>query len=192
MKKTLLLLAAVAALVGCKKDPDDPIDDPKNDPKVAKMEVVMNVEKIEGDVLDYFTFTYKYTDFAGNEQSKEITAPGQTAFSIENPEMKGEELCNPFTVELAVVEKGTAAKASGNYSGAIKWELDLNGYYKDGSLITDSGYMRKYDVSANLPNDNFDDFKRMATGGGIDRSTYGTFFCKTFSGEWHIGFEKQK
>jgi len=185
MKKTALFLAMVVLLAGCNKDESSK----KSNPTVSKLEVVMNVESISNDILDYFTVQYIYTDFQGKTTTKDITKAEKITFSVNNPSL-GEEASTPFTVELKMTEKGTAEKASGSYDSTIKYQLALNGYDNSGSLITDSGNL--VNCSSNVPYDKFTSFVSAVKNCGISSITYKTFFCKTTSGVWHIGVEGKR
>ena len=154
---------------------------------MAKLEVSLKVESISRDILDYFTVTYDYTDFAGKTTSKTLTGPETVSFYVDNPNLGEVESC-PFTVALTLNDKGTAAKTEVNYDGTLKYELDVNGYYGDGSLVTDSGKVQG--VDSNLPFNDLNNFKNAVSRSGIEKITYKTFFCKTLSGEWHIGAVK--
>lgn len=183
MKKTIMIALCALTFIAaaCSKDNEGKKD---KTPKVAKLEVCLDVETISQDILDYFTITYNYTDFKGNTVSKAIDAPTEISFSIDNPNLGEVESC-PFTVELTFQEKGTPAKAEGQYMDGLVCNLNVNGYYSDGKLITDSGSI--ISLKDNMPYTTLDAFKKAIGKSSIKQITLKTFFCKTISGEWHIG-----
>lgn len=181
MKKVFFAFAVIAALASCGKE-----NPSSKDPEVAKLEVKLTVDPISQDILDYFTVKYNYVDFYGNKVTKQITAPGTTVFSIDNPKL-GEEASCPFTVELLFESNGKAAKTSGKYSQRMEYSLYVNGYYSDGSLITDSRAVQH--TNSTIEFDNLDQFVKSTEKCGIASITYKTFFCQTISGEWHIGVD---
>lgn len=187
MKKIALFIPLLVLLIGCKKEKIETTA--SQAPVVSKLEVVMNVEDISADILDYFTVEYIYKDFEGNIVTKAVTKSEKFSFSIDNPTL-GEEASTPFTVQLKLTQKGTEAKPSGTYNSTFKWKLDVNAYDKTGGLITDSGTKRSYSRNATYDNDEFAKFLADVTSQAkMAATTYKTFFCNTVSGEWHIGVE---
>lgn len=181
MKRLLLAFAIMATLVGCSKSEED------SDPTVSKLEVIMNVSGISNDVLDYFDVEFNYVDFNGNSSQNAITQAKKFTFSIDNPAL-GEESSTPFTAELKFTQKDTLEKASGNYDSSLSWQLDVNAYDKKGNLITDSGL-----VQSRTSTDSYSSLANfvsyITSQASMTSITYKTFFCKTLSGEWHIGVE---
>jgi len=184
MKRTLSLITIVlfTTLVGCSQ-----IDD--TDPTVSKLEVVMNIETISSDILNYFNVEYTYIDFHGQTYKRNITGPESISFYINNPTL-GEESSTPFTVQMTLTKKGTAQKESGSYDASFNWQLDVNAYDQKGNLITDSGRVQRFSSNVVYNNDKFSSFTSfVASQAELTKITYTTFFCKTTSGEWHIGVE---
>lgn len=182
MKRTAFLLTVMTALVtfaGCSKDKEE-------DPTVSKLEVVLNVETISKDILDYFDVVYSYINFEGDTVSTPITGTAEIKFHIDNPEL-GYDESTPFAVELAITPKSTAPKQSGSYDSSFEWQLDVNAYDQKGSLITDSGKISRFFEDAQFANDNFSAFSTNVCSGNLKAIKYMTFFCKTNSGVWHIG-----
>jgi len=181
MKKISIALALIAALVGCTKQ--------NSDPKVGKLEVVMDIESISEDILDYFNVEFSYTDFNGTVRVKSIDGPEKFTFSINNPTI-GEDYSNPFTVELKYTQRSTGGKTSGTYDATQKWQLNLNAYDQNGKLITDSGKVQSYSSNVQYANDKFNSFANEVTNQAKMRSiTYRVCYCKTLSGEWHISYQ---
>lgn len=183
MKKILFLVFSAVALLFSSCD-NGSFTPSGKDPKVTKLEVSFKFQDVSQDVLDYFTIEFNYTDFEGKSDSKQITAPETISFAIDNPELGEEESC-PFTVELKFTEKVKTAKAEGQYSNIVKYELDVNGYYSDGSLAIDSGSVQNNNT--NMSYTDLDRFKSAVGRQGIEKITYKTFFCKTITDKWHIG-----
>lgn len=179
MKKLFIAIALMAALVGCSKE--------NADPKVAKLEAVLNVKEISKDILDNFTVTYEYKDFNGVSSSRAVTGAGKIAFSIDNPSL-GEEASCPFTAKLTFEPKTTTDRGTA-YDATIDYTLEVNAYYSNGEAVVDSGHVIK--ESSNLPAANLSAFQSQVAKYGFPAYTYKTFFCKTVSGQWHIGTERQ-
>jgi len=188
MKKIIVLFAFLSAvLAACSKNND------VKDPTVSKLEVVMNIENISADVLEYFTIEYVYTDFTGQNVKKAITKPEKISFSIDNPKL-GEEPSNPFIVQLKLSQNaGASAKTTGTYDSSFTWQLDVNAYDQNGNLITDSGKVQRFSSNMVYENDKFSAFKAsITTEAKMATIEYKVFFCKTISGEWHIGVDGMK
>lgn len=184
MKKITLALSLLAVLfTACHKPEEETAD-----PTVSKLEVVLNMNKISADILDYFDVTYSYIDFEGKTVSQPITGPAQIAFSVANPTL-GEEASTPFTVELSFKSKYTIAKEEGTYDSTLDYTLDVNGYDQKGQLITDSGKVQSSSSNIVFNADKFKAFQSTVRQCDISTIEYKTFFCKTLSGEWHIGVE---
>jgi len=184
MKRTVLLLTLMAAFVslaGCSKDKEE-------DPTVSKLEVVLDVETISKDILDYFDVTYTYVDFNGKTASTPITGPADIKFHIDNPQL-GYNASTPFSVALTFTQKNTTQKESGNYDSSLKYQLDVNAYDQNGKLITDSGKISSCNSNIQYDGNKFSSFINSVKSSGIKQISYLTFFCKTDSGIWHIGVE---
>lgn len=184
MKRTVFLLTLMAAFVtmaGCSKDKDE-------DPTVSKLEVVLDVETISKDILDYFDVTYTYVDFNGETASTPITGPADIKFHVDNPQL-GYDASTPFSVALTFTQKSTTQKESGNYDASLKYQLDVNAYDQNGKLITDSGKIINCTSNILYDNDKFASFVKAANSYAVKPISYQTFFCKTDSGIWHIGVE---
>jgi len=178
---TAIVIAMLASLTGCSKEN-------ASDPKVAKLETVLNIEKISTDVLDYFDLTYNYVDYNGASASKTITGAGKITFSIDNPAIGEEDSC-PFTVELVCTPKEKAEK-TGKYDATFHYTLEVNGYYSNGKIIEDSGHIILSNTDGEI--DGLAAFQQRAKKDfPFAKSTYKSFFCKTTSGVWHIGTNKQ-
>jgi len=173
-----------AVFTACSKN-----DDVKN-PTVSKLEVVMNVENISADVLNYFTVEYSYIDFKGQTVNKTITKPEKISFSIDNPSL-GEVASNPFTVQLTLNSNESAPeKTSGTYDASFAWQLDVNAYDEKGQLITDSGKVQRFFSDLVYQNDRFSAYKGfLISQAKMSAIEYKVFYCKTISGQWHIGVE---
>jgi len=185
MKKIIVLFAFLSAvLAACSKNND------VKDPTVSKLEVAMNIENISADVLEYFTIEYIYTDFTGQTVKKPITKAEKISFSIDNPKL-GEESSNPFKVQLKLTQNSdAAAKTTGTYDSSFTWQLDVNAYDQNGKLITDSGKVQRFSSNVVYENDKFSAFKAFITSQAkMTTIEYKVFYCKTISGEWHIGVE---
>jgi len=185
MKKFLLLFTAISAvLTACSKNND------VKDPSVSKLEVVMDIQSISADVLNYFSVEYAYVDFTGKTVKKAITKPEKISFSIDNPTL-GEDPSTPFTVQLLCKQnKSATEKTSGTYDSSFVWQLDVNAYDQKGKLITDSGKVQYFSSNLVYQNDKFTAFKQFITSQAkMSAIEYKVFFCKTISGEWHIGVD---
>jgi len=172
----------ITTLVGCSKIENA-------DPTVSKLEVVMNIESVSSDILNYFNVDYSYKDFNGKTFTHSITRPESISFSIDNPTL-GEDSSTPFTVQMTLTKKNTAEKKSGSYDASFNWQLDVNAYDQKGNLITDSGRVQRFSSDVVFSNDKFSSFTSFVTSQAeLTNITYTTFFCKTTSGEWHIGVD---
>jgi len=182
MRRLIFSIMLIATLVGCTKIEN-------TDPTVSKLEVVMNIETISSDILNYFNVDYAYIDFYGQTVERSITGPESISFSIANPTL-GEDSSTPFTVQMTLTKKDAAQKESGSYNASFNWQLDVNAYDKKGNLITDSGRVQRFSSNVVYDNDKFSSFISFITSQAeLSNITYTTFFCKTTSGEWHIGVD---
>jgi len=184
MKKIIIATTLLAIILGCSKE--------STSGKVAKLEAALDVKEISSDVLDCFDITYTYTDFNGVPGSKAITGTGITSFTLSNPGL-GEDASCPFTARLTFTPKSRTDKG-GEYDGTISYKLEVNAYYSNGSLVTDSSRSTGRGVigySNNLPAKDLQTLQARAGEYSFKECTYKTFYCKTLSGEWHIGVEKQ-
>lgn len=191
MKRIIFFVAAVLALYSCDKDQKG---SSTADKKVTKVEVVCNVKALSQDILDNCDFVYNYTDFDGNKKSVPMTKAERILFSIDNPVFDGENLTKLCTVEVKATPKGEFTKST--YNMQFNIEIGVNGYYSDGSLITDS-----YDLGAH-PNirtvlnhivTTEVDFKKDCGKLELEEKTFQVFYSKLLTGGHKIGADiKQK